>query len=146
MRAESEDAVCTRNEATYESLPVMDGNIYSGNGIIAGTYIVNTDGTPFPAEDFRFEQTGPDCAVVDFGSIRFTLTEQGIRIAADKEFTLENRVGKAETHFPAISACTDTLMQLEYDNIRYAIGLDQGRFEGPGRIQSESNGITLHIL
>lgn len=141
-----EDIVCTRNEATYESLPVMDGNIYSGNGIIAGSYIVDTSGKPFPAEDFRFEQTGPDCAVVDFGSIRFTLTEQGIRIAADKKFTLENRVGNAETHFPAISACTDTLMQLEYDNIRYAIGLDQGRFEGPGLIQSESNGITLHIL
>ena len=141
-----EDIVCTRNEATYESLPVMDGNIFSGNGTIAGSYLCWFQGEPIRVGDCRFTQTNPDTAVVDFGSICFTLTEKGITITADQEFTLENRVGKTETHFPTILSYTDTLLQLEYNSIHYAIRLNQGHFEGPGRICSENNGITLHIL
>ena len=138
-----EDQVCTRNEATYEALPVMDGNVFSGNGIIAGDYPMGPGGTPFAPEDFRFTQTGPNSALVDFGSIRFTLMESGMKITADTDFTMEAHIGKTDRHFPALVSCDTSSLQLRYCDMDYSIRLTSGSFDGPGRICSEDGNITL---
>jgi hypothetical protein len=72
-----EDKVCPNNEATYDALPVVDGNVFSGNKIIAGAYPVDAKtGEAILSTDMRFTQTGENTALVDYGSIRFTLMEQ----------------------------------------------------------------------
>lgn len=140
-----EDTVCTRNEATYEALPVMDGNIFSGNGVVAGCYPVGTEGKTFVPADFRFTETGPDSALADYGCIRFTLTERGICMEADGEFTLENRIGKTDRHFPELLSCTEKQLRLRYNAVEYAVTLASGRFDGTGRICSENGCIELNI-
>lgn len=140
-----EDTVCTRNEATYESLPVVDGNIHSGNGIIAGAYPIGPEGEPFAPGDFRFTQTGPNSALVDFGSIRFTLMERGMKIISDEEFTMEVRIGKTDRHFPTLLSCDATSLQLRYCDMDYCIRLTSGSFDGSGRICSEDGIIELHF-
>lgn len=141
-----ENTVCTRNEATYESLLVMDGNIYSGNGIVAGAYPVGPDGKPFCVGDFRFTQTGPDSALVDYGCIRFTLLERGMKIICDGEFRIENRVGKRDRHFPQILLCSDKALHLRYNGTDYGVELTAGYFDGPGSICSEDGVIELNVF
>ena len=141
-----EDTVCTRNEATYESLPVVDGNIHSGNGIIAGAYPIGPEGEPFAPGDFRFTQTGPNSALMDFGSIRFTLMERGMKIISHEEFTMDVRIGKTDRHFPTLHSCTDRTLQLNYSGMDYGIALTAGQFEGPGRLCPEDGCIELTVF
>ena len=138
-----EHTVCTGNEASYESLPVMDGNVFSGNQIIAGAYPTSPEGKLFSVGDFRFTETGPDSALVDFGSIRIHLTERGVRIMADGDFTLENRIGKTDRHFPTLVSCNASALQLQYGGMEYTVALTAGHFEGPKRICSENGVIEV---
>lgn len=140
-----EHTVCTSNEATYESLPVMDGNIFSGNHTVAGAYPTTADGQPFTVKDFQFTQTGPNTALVDYGCLRFELTERGITITADTDFTLENRIGKTDRHFPDILFCGGSSLRLKYNGVEYGIDLTAGHFDGAGRICSEKGCIELTI-
>ena len=141
-----EDTVCIRNEAVYESLPVIDGNIHSGNGIIAGAYPNWRSGEPIAAKDFRFTQTGQDSAIVDFGCIRFVLAENTITITADRDFFLKTRMGKVCRHFPAPVSCTDTELLLNYDGMEYGIRLTAGRFEETDTVSSHERSIELHFI
>ena len=140
-----EDIICTRNEAAYESLPAVDGNIHSGNGVIAGAYPLWQDGTRAAAADFRFTPTGPDSVLVDFGNIRFTLMERGMKIIADEDFTIEARIGKTDRHFPALVSWDTSTLALGYGGMEYGIALTMGRFEGPCRVCSEDGILELHF-
>ena len=140
-----EETVCTKNEATYETLPIMDGNIFSGNGIIAGAYPTDAQGNNFPASDFQFTQNGESSALVDYGAIRFTLMENGMKITADEDFTLEARIGKTDRHFPDLISCTDTALRLHYNGMNYGIELTAGHFDGATKICSENGIIELQF-
>lgn len=140
-----EDSVCTRNEATYESLPVMDGNIFSGNQVIAGSYLMDGSGKCFPAGDFSFTQTGENSALVDFGKIRFTLLESGLKITADEDFVLKNRVGKTDRHFPQLLSQNDNTLRLCYDGVEYSLELTAGHFDTPEKVCSDAGVIELHF-
>ena len=141
-----EDTVCTRNEAVYESLPLVDGNIHSGNGVIAGAYPLGADGEPLHVGDFRFTQTGPDSALVDFGSIRFTLMESGMKIIADEDFVLEVRIGKQNRHFPGLVSGDEGELRLRYSGMEYGLRLTAGRFDGVGRLCSEDGILELNVF
>ena len=140
-----EETVCTKNEAAYESLPVMDGNIYSGNGTVAGVWPLDGNGKGIAAGDFRYTPTGPDSALVDFGSIRFTLMERGLKIICDEDFTLEARIGKRDRHFPEPVSWGGGELRLRCSGMDYGISLSAGRFDGPGRIRSEEGTVEVHI-
>ena len=140
-----EETVCTKNEATYESLPIMDGNIFSGNGVIAGAYPVDGSGNIFPASDFCFTQNGENSALVDFGRIRFTLMENWMKITADEDFYVDARIGKTDRHFPALVRQDDNTLQLRYAGMEYGIRLTAGRFDGTGKICSENGVIELQF-
>ena len=141
-----EDTVCQINEATYEALPIVDGNIYSGNHIIAGAYPLTVSGQPLIANDMRFTQNGTHSAFVDYGSIRFTLMENGMKISSDGDFVLENRFGKTDRHFPTLVSCSDNALQLSYHNTLYGIELTLGHFDGANRLCSEGGCIELHFI
>ena len=140
-----EDKVCPNNEATYDALPLVDGNIYSGNQVIAGAYLVDANGTPFAANDFRFTQTGENSALVDYGAIRFTLMENGMKITADKDFVLDTRIGKTDHHFPTMVSCNSATLRLHYNGMDYGIELAAGRFDGATKICSENGIIELQF-
>ena len=140
-----EETVCTKNEATYETLPIMDGNIFSGNGIIAGAYPTDAQGNNFPASDFQFTQNGESSALVDYGAIRFTLMENGMKITADEDFTLEARIGKTDRHFPTLDSCNSTALRLHYNGMNYGIELTAGHFDGATKICSENGIIELQF-
>ena len=141
-----EDTVCRINEATYETLPVMDGNIFSGNRVIAGAYPTDAAGQPITAGDFRFTQINADSVLVDYSSIRFTLMENGIKIIADEDFTLESRVGKTDRHFPALVSCSDKTLRLRYKDMDYGIQIIHGHFNGAKSICSEDGIIELNFI
>ena len=141
-----EDKVCVSNDATYESLPVVDGNIFSGNGAIAGAYPVDANGCGFPASDFRFTQNGENSALVDYGAIRFTLMENGMKITADEDFVIETRIGKTDRHFPTLVSQDDRTVQLRYDGMDYGIRLTAGRFDGATKVCSEDGIIELQFI
>jgi hypothetical protein len=141
-----EETVCTKNEATYESLPLMDGNIFSGNHVIAGAYPVDASGKSFAACDFRFTQNGENSALVDFGSIRFTLMESGMKIIADEDFVLEVRIGKQNRHFPGLVSGDEGELRLRYSGMEYGVRLTAGRFDGVGRLCSEDGILELNVF
>ena len=141
-----ENTVCTKNEATYDSLPVMDGNIYSGNQVIAGAYPVDTNGAPFAAGDFRFTQNGENSTLVDYGAIRFTLFENWMKITADEDFTIECRIGKTDRHFPTLVSQDEKSLHLCYNGVEYGLRLTAGRFDGVGKLCSEDGIIELEII
>ena len=141
-----EETVCTKNEATYDSLPIMDGNIFSGNGTIAGAYPMDAQGNHFPASDFRFTQTGENDALVDFGAIRFTLMEDWLKITADEDFTIDARIGKTDRHFPALVSRSDDTLRLCYAGTEYGVQLTEGRFDPAGNIHSKDGVIELKFI
>lgn len=141
-----ENTVCTKNEATYEALPIMDGNIFSGNQVIAGGYPVKANKENFQVRDFCFTQIDENTALVDYGSLRFTLMENGMKIIADEDFVLENRIGKTDRHFPDLVFCDDSTLRLGYNDMEYGIELTVGHFEGPSRLSSEDGIIELRFI
>ena len=138
--------MCPNNEATYDTLPIMDGNVYSGNQVIAGAYPVDTTGNGFQVKDFRFTQTGENSALVDYGAIRFSLTENGMKIVSDENFTLEARIGKTDHHFPTLVSCSDSILRLCYNGMEYGIELTAGHFDGAAKICSEDGIIELRFI
>ena len=141
-----EDKVCLINEATYEALPVVDGNIFSGNHVIAGTYLTDPTGHPITASALQFTQNGESSALVDYGAIRFTLMENGLKITSDEDFVLETRVGKTDRHFPTLASCDDNKLLLSYNGTAYGIQLTVGHFDGPNKVCSEDGIIEVQFI
>lgn len=124
-----EDTVCEANEATYETLPVADGNRHSGNGTVAGIYLIGEDGHDVTAEDFNFTDAGNGCALLELDGTTITLRENSIRIERTSPFRLENRIGKKNDHVPTVISAGESEIVLEYSGIKYKITLRSGRFE-----------------
>lgn len=137
-----ETAVCTRNEAVYETLPVVDGNLMSGNGTIAGVYLRDGEGHPIATEDFRFSEPEEGTALVNFGSVRILLREQGMEFHSDGEFVLEWCAGKQDRHMPVFTSCEEKKVSLSYNGTDYCIRLKQGVFLNGG-IRSEDGAAKL---
>ena len=140
-----ETEVCTRNEAVFESLPVMDGNLMTGKGTVAGWYLRTGEGDPITAEGFRFTQLDDSTALVDFGGIRFHLRENGIRIQGDRAFRLEWRQGRFDRHTPERSYPTEKEMALSYQGVDYALKLDCGIFQN-GNICAVNGDVEISFL
>ena len=141
-----EDTVCPNNEATYEALPVVDGNIFSGNHVIAGAYPTDLSGQPIIPTAMQFTQSGENSALVDYGTIRFTLMENWLKITADEDFILETRVGKTDRHFPTVVSCDKNQLRLSYNGATYGLQLDWGHFDGANKICSEDGIVELRII
>ena len=139
-----ENTVCTKNEAVYETLPVMDGNLMTGKGTIAGGYFCTSEGLPIPARDYRFAETGEGTALADYGSIRVVLKERGMEIHSDGDFCLQWRVGRSDRHMPSYSFRNEKEAVLSYRGMEYGIRLARGAF-GENRIFSEDNTVDIQF-
>lgn len=139
-----EDEVCTQNHAVYEALPWIDGCRYSGKGVLAGGYLVYEDGSQPSFDKMTFTDAEKGKAVLQYGDVTVTLTENRLCITCPRAFRLENRIGIDGGHLPETAQCTAHQLDLQYLHTAYAIRLEQGTFWTPDQILSENN--TIEIL
>ena len=123
-----EDKVCTGNEASYETLPVTDGNRHTGKGIIGGLYPLRADGTPISCGSMQFADLGDGKAEADCGGVKVVLAEDRMEITAEEGFRLERRMAPGADHVPEITEYANKLLNLKYDGVDYSIRLLKGCF------------------
>ena len=145
-----EDSLCTANDAAYDTLPVIDGNLNSGNGIRSGLYLTDAaTGKDMLLSEMIFSDLENGKASVlfteDETEVMFLLEENALEIHCEKEFCLQHRIGKKSSHLPAVTACSDSAVCLSYHGYSYAIELESGRFEDPLTIVSE-NGVIRAVI
>ena len=141
-----EDKVCTINEAFYESLPVTDGNRQSGNGILAGMYLLDKKGNEIGAHaEMVFAKKGENSAEIRYGDVTFILSEKTVKITYKEDFIVENRMGKDKGHTGKTVSCTDVLLTLSYKGAKYAVKLLKGRFEN-NLMCSEDKEIEFELI
>jgi len=140
-----EDTVATTNEAVYDTLPVIDGNRYTGAGILAGGYLSFADGSAPQADTMTFEELGSGCARVTFGEAVFELNESGITIRAAKPFVLENRIGVDGGHLPTTIARTEDTLTLSYRGVQYSVRLAKGRFLNDRTMESDGCELVMEL-
>ncbi len=129
-----ENEVCIRNEAYYETLPVADGNRFSGNGVLAGIYF---DSDNAKHDEMVFEEIDENTALITYGNVKITLSENNIKIESDKDFTLENRIGKDGGHLPQVKNVNEKEIKLSYNSSDYCVKLLDGVFVDNKTIRSE---------
>lgn len=125
-----EETVCPGNEASYETLPVADGNRHTGGGIIGGLYPLDADGTPLPCNPMKFTDLGGGNAGIDCGGVRILLGEDRMEISAVEGFRLESRIAPGAEHVPEVTGCEERLLNLRYQGVQYSVRLLKGRFSG----------------
>ncbi len=141
-----EDDVCTINEAFYESLPVTDGNRQSGNGILAGMFLLDKNGKEIGKHtEMKFTEAGDGIAEIRYGEVVFTLSEKTVKVAYKEPFVIENRQGKDRGHTAKVLSCEDKLLILSYKGAEYEIKLLKGTFEN-NLMRSENNEIEFELM
>ena len=137
------DAICFGNEATYETLPWVDGNRHTGGGILSGLYLTR-DGKDVTYEGkMVFADKGNGIAEVRFGEVTFVLTPDMIGIKAPWDFTIEHRIGKDNDHMPSVELLYNKKMDLSYDGQRYSVSLRKGNFRTSRKIVSEDGAVSF---
>ncbi|MBQ2726205.1 MAG: hypothetical protein IJF78_10915 [Clostridia bacterium] len=140
-----ENDVCPGNEAVYETLPVIDGNRHSGNGVTAGGYFTYWDGTEPAFDEMTFEDLGGGCAKVTYGKVVFELSEAGVKITADKPFRLRIRIGRDGNHLPSVVHADGSGLDLDYNGTGYSLRLAKGRMIGMTAIDSSAGTVELRM-
>ena len=140
-----EDTVCPGNEAVYETLPLVDGNRHSGNGVTAGAYLTYWDGTVPAFDKMEFEDLGEGRAKVTYGKVVFELSEGGIRVTADKPFRIRLRIGIDGGHLPKVDYADGGMIALDYHGTKYVVRLTSGRLVGMTDIDSSACAVELRF-
>lgn len=138
-----EDSICTENEATYDTLPVIDGNRQSGNGIRAGGYLLYEDGEEPAFAEMLFADMGKGEASITYGDLQVVLSEDRIKITGSKPFTLEHRIGAKRAHLGEVVSCGREKLVLSYKDVTYAVTLLQGEFVHSGLMKSSGNVLEM---
>lgn len=140
-----EDTVCRESSASYEALPVVDGNRNTGRGILAGIYPVYDGGAEPRYERMSFTDLGDNRARVDYGELSFTLSESCVRVDSPVPLRLELRRGIDGGHTPTVRAVSQKRLDLSYLDTDYSLTLSRGKFLDSYLIQSECGVIEINI-
>ena len=140
-----EDEVSTENEATYETLPVIDGTRHSGNGVLAGGYLVYEDGDLPDFNEMKFTDAGKGTAIITYGSLRVELAEDRIKIIGASPFILKNKIGTIRDHLPTVKRYNEEEIILSYQNVDYGIWVLQGKILEPTCLQSDGNVLEVQL-
>jgi hypothetical protein len=136
--------VCTIKDMTYDNLPVIDGNRWSGQGKRAGWYF-RGEGGLLAVKDCAVEEDGGDLRLVlKTGGGRLTITcRTGVlEIAADMDFRLEMVWGlSAEMDGAEIS---EKKLKLRHGGFAYETRLAAGFFRGK-EIVPENGRVVLEL-
>lgn len=140
-----ENQVCIENAATYETLPVIDGNRHSGNGMLAGGYLIYEEREAPVFDKMKFTETGEGRATVTYGDVMVELSEEKIKIIGTKPFTLINRIGTKSECLPIVKHCERKKLILSYREVDYTVRILQGEFIEPVSLKSEGNVLEVQF-
>lgn len=142
-----EDRVCETNDATYETLPMVDGNRYSGNGVHAGMYLLDQkEKMPLTCGKLNFTDLGEGKARLSYGDVVIDLQENGLKITASSPFILENRIGKDGGHLPQIVSLDNQQIVLSYNGTQYGCSLTKGILSDAYHILSDEGGTVEAVF
>ncbi len=134
-----ETTLCTGESSVYEALPFIDGNRYTGKGILAGGYITYHDGTEPTFDVMEFNEKENGDALVTYGGLKIELNEVKLKITGEKPFVFERRIGIDGGHLPEVAQVNHRRLKLVYRGTPYSICLTCGNFETADRLISEGN-------
>lgn len=143
-----EHTVCKETFAVYETLPVVDGHLFSGNGIRSGAYFTSLDSSEkIGYREMIFKELNENECEVQFVSdkngIAFFLSESSVKMIGEKDFAVQNIIGRKCEFLPEITDSGKETIILEYQNKKYALELSAGFFENETKIISENGVIEI---
>lgn len=115
-----------------DNLPVMDGNTFSGSGVLAGIFPVK-DGKDVTFTGMKYEELSHDTASVEFlddGKLvtGFTLSPDKVEIDGDCEW--EYRTGE-KTRLPlTLKETSADRADFSFRGFEYSLRAECGRFDG----------------
>jgi len=129
---------------TFDNLPFVDGNRYSGGGVRAGLYPY-ADGKRLTYKDVIYDEDG-DAAYVTFkgtqiGDFRIYIHEDGIEFNADGDFTLVNESKKGADE-PEKRAENNKVI-LKYRGFEYIVTVKKGVLRDADTFISNEKSIIL---
>jgi hypothetical protein len=144
------DGICTSNDLTYDTLPVIDGNRFSGHGVRAGLY-PTSGGKTLTYTEMKYREENGNAEVTftgtECGDITFKLSENGFSVtkSGDAELTLSAVYDEvsAEKYITAADIYNKAV-KLRYNGFDYMAGVDKGRLTDKLSIVYDG-GITLNF-
>ncbi|MHB1152168.1 MAG: polysaccharide deacetylase family protein [Eubacteriales bacterium] len=148
------DGVCTANDLTYDNLPVIDGNRFSGHGIRAGLYPVTDENDKTAGMKYTdmlyTEENG--AAVVTFtdtccGDIIFKLNdgEMTVHKTGEAPLILSPRFDDSSAdRYIAVTGAGENGIMLRYNGFDYRVGIKCGKLTNKYGV-IYNNGICLNF-
>ena len=127
------------NTAHYYTLPLIDGNLFSGNGTLSGGFISKK----INADNMKFNELKQNVCEISFNDFKFTLSEDRVRISSTDDFELKNVIGKLTDELPVIKSRTNTTLNLSYKSFNYSVKLSIGTFLNNTTVKSKNGIIEL---
>lgn len=125
---------CRSHDFTFDNLPVMDGNRYSGGYVRAGIYFYNAGGEKPQLADVRVQY--PDdggllVEIIDTHNDKYCVccTENNVRVSGPAGFYMAAETGK-DADF---SDHTERELHLCHNGYRYTVSLQEGTFAEGGK-------------
>lgn len=127
--------VCGGNYAEYINLPVMDGNRWSGGGVLAGIFFETAAGEPVRFTETGYAEDGLSARFLfhteQFGKIEVRAEESGLKISAEKRAEeLILHFCRNEENADARMAAEEGKIAFAYRGFSYALALENMRFDG----------------
>lgn len=145
-----DNAVCKETFAVYETLPVTDGYLFSGNGVRSGAFFNFKNEENFVCNEMEFIEKGEnECDVVFKNSnsfVKFSLSENEVEISSDKDFEIENIIGRECEFVPELIYSDKKTLTLKYLEKEYGINLFCGEFLNDRKIKSEYRKIRMSFF
>lgn len=144
--------LCSSDKLTFDNLPFVDGNVYSGKGIRAGLYPF-ADGKPITFESAAYDEQGSDTVKLSLrgtqlGTLEIVFTPEKITVKAektDRKFCLVNLKCDTELMKTEIKSVCDDKLTLCYRGYEYSIKADKGIFSNADTLISDSGEITISL-
>jgi hypothetical protein len=131
---------------TFDNLPLVDGNRYSGSGVRAGLYPYS-GGKRLTYTSLSYSEQGSGASVTFYGTAAgdFTvaMTEDGIRFTAQSDFELKNE-SKGGDDEPRKRA-DGSILRLNYRGFDYAVQVAGGTLADENTFISEHGGLFLAL-
>ena len=139
-----EQEICKGNEATYESLPVIDGNRHSKGGVLAGIYFTDANGRELSADTLEFTDLGSGKARICCGELTAELWEDRLILTCPFPFHAIFKRG-SQDHLPETEYCHPHRLGYRYRGVSYQLHTAAGQFLSDTDIQSDNGRIELQL-
>ena len=141
------DSVNDSVSMTFDNLPFVDGNRYSGSGVRAGLYPY-VNGERLTYTDMKYEEDDVSAAVTFYGTqagdFRVKMTEEYIDFSADGDFCLvsESKKGADEPQ----RSTDGKAVFLKYRDFDYKVEIARGRADDENAFSSDGCRLIIKMI